>query len=320
MQKLLNYFLAFSLAGCVSFTSIDSKVYDGNPPVPKEKIGVNCSGCYNANREKYFDYDSKSNYEIKITRNSKYRDDSNVLLGVLGILSLGIIPSYWGADDSTYSGELINKETNQAISLGTIKASADFWGGWLMLPLMPFMPDWDDESDTGEARELLLKKAALILYDPTNSNITEYWHCAGYSCRYKEIIAQKTVSAQDALYVAENTKSFDEFQKVKNKLAKPLTTTENCDATISLIKNEVISKSTARYWSLIDFYKANCSKVRSGVGMDKERLIETRGIPTKGYKMNADTEIITYSTLSRNGEQVVSTTYTLDRDIVTKIK
>ena len=123
------------------------------------------------------------------------------------------------------------------------------------------------------------------------------------------------------LYVAEKGQTFEDFMYAKNKLAKPLTNGENCEATLFLIKNQTVSKKTQRYWAMIDFFKDNCPYITIGeYGMSKERLIDKKGIPSKGYFMNDDTEIISYSSLSANGESVNTRTYTLDRDIVTGVK
>ena len=71
--------------------------------------------------------------------------------------------------------------------------------------------------------------------------------------------------------------------------------------------------------NVVDFYKNNC-KADGMFGMTKEQLIAKKGIPSKGYAINADTEIMSYSSLSANGESVNTTTYTLDRGIITNIK
>ncbi|MBR4475582.1 MAG: hypothetical protein IKP05_02785 [Alphaproteobacteria bacterium] len=319
MKKVLCCLMTFLLLGCAEFSWVKNDVYDGKPPVPKEKVAIKCTWCDYDELTKYFKYDTKADYEIVFNTKTRSGDSADTAAFITG-LTLGIIPT-WVKGYGTVNAELVDKVTEQSISLGTIETSHTTLLGWLFLPLTPFA--FAGSSDYRLANEAaasaVVKMAALVMYDPTNPEIKGTWHCSGYKCRYKEIMAQKKTSPEDVVYVAENTKSFDEFQAAKNKLSSPLTNSQNCTATLAFIKNGIISKTTQRYWSLIDFYKSKCTPEWKGVGMTKARLIETNGIPTKGYKMNADTEIITYSSLSSNGESVVSTTYTLDRDIVTKI-
>ena len=325
MKKIISSFLALSLTGCAVFTGIDSGEFEGRAPKPETKVELYCSGCDYDNINEYFKYKYNANYELKINSKTSFdSNDFNTFTSVLSVVTLGILPGWWWNEYGTVTGELIDKETNQAISLPTVRTWSSNWSGLIFLPLMPFTPDFFDSGSwtaRKTAEEDMLKAAARVIYDPTNPNIGDKWHCAGYSCRYKEIVAQKKTSAEDVLYVAENARSFSEFQTVKDKLAKPLTQSQNCDAILSLFKRDIVSRETQRFWSFLDYYKGNCTTIgRNGVGMTKTQLIDKQGIPTKGYKMNADTEIITYSSLSKNGESVVTTTYTVDRGIVTKIK
>ena len=179
--------------------------------------------------------------------------------------------------------------------------------------------EWNIKRDE-KASETALKEAALVLYNPTSSDVKTEWKCETYACRLNDIKTHNSASAEDVLYIADNGKSFDDFMYAKGKLAKPLTTAQNCEATLSFIKNQTVSKQTQRYWAMIDFFKGNCSNTKGEIGMTKEQLINKKGIPSKGYFMNDDTEIISYSSLSYDGESVYTTTYTLDRDIVTGVR
>ena len=333
MKKLLLLGMAFILSGCITTVKIDNDVYEGTPKVPNQKATVYCPNCDEDDITDYFFKGSvRDNYELKIESANSYTSSTGgkyhppeglwELEGFLNILSLGIIPRYWGSYEYVISGELINKSTNQSISLGKVDMKATDWGGWIFLPLMPFYPTWNDtEKDVCEkqASEIFLKMAALALYEPNNPALRNKWHCAGYSCRIKEIMAQKKTTAEDVIYVAENGPSYGDFERVKNKLAKPLNTDENCTVTRHLVQRQIVSKDTQRYWALIDFYKGNCAAT-DGFGMSKSELMSKKGVPSKGYRVNADTEMVTYSSLSRDGERVISTTYTLDRDIVTNVK
>ena len=168
-----------------------------------------------------------------------------------------------------------------------------------------------------KSSEHFLKEAALKIYYPENEKTD--WVCESYSCRFGEMTAKKKTTAEEVLWIAENTSSYSDFEKVKNKLVTPLNTAQNCKATKSVVSKQLVSKNTQRYWGLVDFYKSNCSS-DGEFGLKKEQLLSLKGIPSNSYRVDSNTEIISYSSLSRDGESVISTTYTLDRDIVTNIK
>ena len=238
------------------------------------------------------------------------------------------LPGYYGSYNYFDIKPILHdKQTGRMTYLSPVKMHYTEWVAFYAAPLFYTFDALDEEWHTEEfqwnrdikekASEHFLKEAALKIYNPNMEQTN--WVCENYSCRFGEIVAKKTTTADDVLYVAQNTSSYNEFEKAKNKLAKPLTTEQNCQATKPLLQNGVIAKNTQRYWALVDFYKGNCS-VSGEFGMTKEMLISAKGVPSKGYQVNADTEIISYSSLSRNGENVITKTYTLDRDIVTSIK
>ena len=147
------------LSGCVVFTDIDNDVYEGKPNVPNQKAVVYCPECDTDDVSDYFIPGSvRDNYELKIEFANSYTSSTGgtyhppeglwELEGFLNILSLGIIPGYWGSYEYVISGELINKSTNQAISLGKVETSTNAWNGWIFLPMMPFMSTWNDSEKT----------------------------------------------------------------------------------------------------------------------------------------------------------------------------
>ena len=340
--------LALSLSGCSFRTSpsIDEVRSFSYEPTINRKIAVDCLTCDEDYLEDYFkkgDKESRYSIDYNVPYSGKYEEDwkfwTMLPWNVVSILTLfTVIPVYGGSHTFTVDPTLHDRETGKAMALSPIEMSYGGWFGglatsWLFGPFMYVEEDLIDdkpelfiEMDKWYARarekasESALKESALAIYNPTSSDIKTEWKCETYTCRFKEIQAQTTVSAEDVLYVAENGNSFEDFMYAKDKLAKPLTNYENCKATLSLVKNQTVSKKTQRYWALIDFFKENCSNTIGEIGMTKEQLINKKGIPSKGYFMNDDTEIISYSSLSYSGESVNTKTYTLDRDIVTNVK
>lgn len=342
--------LALSLAGCAFRTSpsIDEVRSFSYEPTINHKIAMDCSTCDEDYLEDYFttgDKESRYSIDYHVPYSGTAEDDYDwkfwtmLPWDVVSALTLfTVIPFYDAPRTFTVNPTLHDRETGKAMALSPIEMSYGNWFGglltsWLFGPFMYVEEDYIDDNPQlfiemdkwfararEKASESALKEAALALYDPTSSDVTTEWKCETYACRFKEIKEQKTTSAGDVLYVAENGRSFEDFMYAKNKLATSLTTAQNCEATLSLVKNQTVSKKTQRYWALIDFFKENCSITKGEVGMTKEQLINKKGIPSKGYFMNDDTEIISYSSLSSSGESVNTITYTLDRDIVTSIK
>ena len=348
IKQTLCSVLALSIAGCAFRTSpgIDEARHFSTEPTVSNKVAMYCPSC---------DEDYLRDYFVKGDENSRYKitydsfttrsaDDhwsfyAMLPWTVVSILTLfTVIPAYGGQAEITVKPTLHDNTTGKAADLSPITMSySDWFGGLLTTPLFgPFMYVEEDLIDSNpelfiemdkwykrrdeKASEYALKEAALAIYNPTNSDNKVEWKCEQYDCRYQEITAQKSVSADDVLWVAEHTNYYNHFEKVKQRLTTPLTTLQNCRATLGLVKNKAVSKETQRYWTMIDYYKANCPKQSEGIGMSKEKLIDMKGVPSKGYFMNDDTEFITYSRLSASGESVYTTTYTLDHDIVTSIK
>ncbi|MBP5534428.1 MAG: hypothetical protein J6Y03_02860 [Alphaproteobacteria bacterium] len=349
IKQVLCSVLALSLMACEFRTSpsIDGTRKLTTEPTVTRKIAMDCSTC---------DEDYLADYFIKGDTNSRYSIDYYVPYrgsseegwkfwtmlpwNVASILTLfTVIPAYGGPHTFTVNPTLHDHETGRMMILSPIDMSyGDWFGGlatsWLFGPFMYVENDYIDDNPAlfiemdkwfartrEKASESALKEAALAIYNPTSPDVITKWQCETYACRFGEIKAQKTTTAKDVLYVAEKGQTFEDFMYAKNKLAKPMNNSENCEATLFLIKNQTVSKKTQRYWAMIDFFKDNCPVTTIGeYGMSKERLIDKKGIPSKGYFMNDDTEIISYSSLSANGESVNTRTYTLDRDIVTSIK
>ena len=314
IKQTLCSVLALSLTGCAVFSSIDSRTDYPTPSVHQEKTPLYCPNCSTGDVKDYFSLGEQNDrYQLKLSTSSKWKDnDAAVIVG----LTLFIVPLPIGEETHTVSAELHDTKNGTMVKLEPVEISETMWMGWLVMPLYPIFPITDSYDIMQKAAPIFLKQSANIIYGSNSAK----WECATYSCRMEKAQKDKTTTAEDALYIAENGKSVDDFMYVKGKLAKPLTTAQNCEATLSLIKNQAVSKQTQRYWALIDFFKGNCSNTKGEIGMTKEQLIDKKGIPSKGYFMNDDTEIISYSSLSYNGEYVVSTTYTLDRDIVTNVK
>ena len=330
MKKLLLLGVFFALSGCVTFSGIDSDVPEEIPAVPVQKVSLYCPKCDIDDLSAYFINGSdKDNYTIEIESNSNYYsatgDTYNTADGwwrplqVLNVLSVGIIPAYWGSYEYLVSGKLVNKKTGKTLPLGKIETATSAWEGWVFLPMMPFYPTWntnEKELCEHEAAKVFLKRAATAIYEP--SHPSNKWHCTEYYCHYNELMAQRKTSADDVLWVAENTSAYFEFQKAADKLEKPLETNDNCTATRNMLKRQILSKETKRYWALVDFYKENCSPAEE-FGITKEQLINAKGIPSKSRKLNADTEYLAYSSLSED-VNVTTTIYTIDHGIVTKIE
>lgn len=319
IKQTLCSILALSLAGCAGFQSIDSKTNYKKPSIPVEKEKLYCSHCSDSDVDDYFTpvdgTKVATRYSLWLTSTSKYEENAGQ---IFPIFSLAILPGKIGETNYTITAELRDHNNGTQTQLEPVKISEGLWMGWPLLLLQPFFFPADDNG-LNKAAPILLKQAANIIYNPELANSTK-WECYSYKCHFNKAQNDKTTTAEQVLWIAENTKSFDDFQYVKNKLAKPLTKEQSCEATLSLIKNQTVSKKIQRYWALIDFFKDNCTITKGEIGMTKEQLINKKGIPSKGYFMNNDTEIISYSSLSSNGESVYTTTYTLDRDIVTSKK
>ncbi len=314
IKQTLCSTLVLTLTGCATFQSIDSKTDYAAPSVPEQKLSLYCSECSAGDVKDYFLVgDQNDRYQLKMSFQHKYEENDfgSLIVG----FTLFIVPMKAMDTFYTVNAELHDTQTGKMVKLEPMKISESFWMGWLLLPLSPFA-NMSGSVDLADVAPTFLKQAANVLYGTAPAS----WECATYDCHFDKAIKQKSTTAEDVLWFAENTHSYNDFAQVQQKLAAPLTTEQNCQASLGLIKNKAVSKETNRYWALVDFYKGNCSKPNDGIGMTKTQMINTKGIPSKGYFMDDDTELVTYSRLSSNGEYVITTTYTLDHDIVTEIK
>lgn len=240
----------------------------------------------------------------------------------LSILSLGIIPGEEAEYTYTFEPKLVNNKTGREISLSTAKIMFSKWWGWLVVPLGAIPIDGPMQMAVNKLMPNIYKEAAIMAYDPKSKLYTS-GTCATTECRMNAIATARSISADDLKFVSENAKTLAEFEKAKAKLKGPY---DICRVSLQLLvnKNRLIAKNNPKYWQLIDYYKDECEQVRvegfsndAEIGISKDQLLEKKGVPTKAYKPNNDTEMLTFSQLS--GEKVITGTYTLDRGIVTSV-
>lgn len=241
----------------------------------------------------------------------------------LSILTLGIIPGEEGEYIYTFEPKLINNKTGKETSLSKAEITFSKWWGWFVLPFGTVASDGPMQMAVDKLMPNIYKEASIIAYD-SKSKLYTNGTCATTECRLNVIETASSVSGDDLKFVAENAKTLKQFQRAKAKLSGSY---DICRVSLRLVinKNNIISKTDNKYWQLIDFYNDNCEQVQkegfangAEIGINKERLLKRKGVPTKAYKANKDTEMLTFSKLA--GEKVLTETYTLSRGIVVSVK
>lgn len=237
------------------------------------------------------------------------------------IITLGIIPCKSGTYYEEIRPVLVNNKTKQETALPVQMISGSQWLGWFTTLAAAFSPDvYVGGHVTSSYLQDTYKYAAAVVYDG-------YGDAQKIKSKMDEIKAAPKVSSQDADFFAKYTPSFEEFTYVKNKTSS----LNACQAMYNILfenKNKPLSKEAKAYWSGLDYYKNNCPqkdlyKDDPRLGMTKEALIKIVGEPTKTYKPNDDTEVLTYERVFDTGQDKTATLltiYTLDKGIVSEVK
>ena len=328
MKKIIALCVISSLlAGCLTAPKLKQK---GNPisvGVPAQKTSLWCTGCGEASFSPYFSgaYRDEAAYRMDIQYSFDIKEFSGwgFLWGIISGCTLFTLP--WQVEDHnwTATATLYNAQTGEQTTLSTLASSQQAWMSWLLIPWMGSHP-WsgDDKKDylatiQTMMGEVFIKEAAALVYQPHTS--PSKWECVGYACKFKEMLKQKYFSVQDVIWIARNTDNFADFQTARKRLNGTLSTDDNCAIAQGLILDKkTVSKQTQLYWNLIEFYKKSCHPTEKGLGMHRADLLDTRGVPSGMYQVNADTEVITFSKIVDGKTQQQH--YTLDRGIVTHIK
>ena len=274
----------------------------------------------------------KADYLILADIGVKQIPMAGFLPTVLAACTLYLIPVMDGGEEYTFQFTLVDNSNGTKTDLGKIEATRKSYGGLGVLffgSLVRSAVYMEDKIDpVNQERfapvfEEALNRAAAQIYDKKSKLHTSQEYVDG-GARSAAIAKSAEVSPDDLLFVASNAKSYEEFLQAKTKVKGAI---NFCALDIMLIANpnQIITKDQTMYWQIIDYYKTSCASFRrnvtSKVGLDKEQLVESVGNPTSVFKINDDTETLSYQKNVLNNGQIVPAEIivTLDRGIVTKV-
>lgn len=260
-----------------------------------------------------FTLETKVSLKVKLGSGTEY----------LSILTLGLIPGEEAEYIYMFEPKIINNKTGREITLSKSKIVISKWWGWFVVPFGSISSTGSMQVAIDKLMPNIYNEMASMIYNK-KSKLYTGGVCATTKCRIKEILQKEHVSGEELKFISENSKTLEEFQKAKSKLSG---TYNSCAVSLGVLtnKNKIISKNNKKYWALVDYYKNECEetrleKFRQGdeIGMSKSQLLEKKGVPTKAYKPNSDTEMLTFSKVY--GESIMTKTYILDHGIITSIK
>lgn len=319
--------VVLAFAGCVTAPKLDNPYEVPSPDISARKFSLSCENCAGASVTPYFTAAQRaSNYKLKMHYTFELSKPlANKIWGVASALTLFTVPFQSASGHWTASAELWNMSTGEVAELAPAKkANNAVWVAWWMFPSVknlsePFM-DENGNPVSPDAQRLLaetfIKEAALVVYQPHLSYAK--WQCTSYRCRYNHLLAKKSATADEVVWVAQNTNDLNEFQTVRSFLLGNMTVAQNCAVVQGLILDKkLVAKTTNMYWKMVDFYKAYCPPTPKGYGLTRAELLERKGRPTWQYQPNADTEELSFTDMSVGA---TTTIYTLDHGIVTGIR
>ena len=328
MKKTISLCLCATLllGGCLTTKpKVQSQSSASFYSFPQEREKVVCDDCPKKQLGKYFIPAAEGNYQLTF----KFEETQHLSENIANITwcwltwyTLMVLPANPASWTFTVSGELYNAKTRETAVLTPVEMNSESWT-WLPFIFAPVVRGFKGVSTMAKEQgaEELFKEAATLIYDPESDYAYSKWTCPDYKCMWDKVAHKKEVTFRDILLIARHTHRYSDFQTVRNRYTGKLSTSENCELTeATAFERKLISKTSALYWNLVEFYKKSCRVSDKGYGMTKAQLIADYGAPTKGYQVNADTEMISFSRLDETGEKVITTDYTLDRGIVTHIK
>ena len=331
MKKYIHFFFIgvvfVSLTGCVTAPKLDNPYEVPSPDIVARKYSLICENCAGASVSPYFTpaqqtghYKLQMNYTFELSKPL-----ANKIWGIASAFTLFTVPFQSATGHWTATAQLWNMRTGEVAELVPAKkANNAVWVAWWMFPAVsslsePFMDD-DGNPASPDAQRLLaetfVKEAALVVYQPQLSYAK--WQCTSYRCKYNRLLAKKSATADEVVWVAQNTDDFNEFQTVRSFLLGKMSTAQNCATTQGLILDKkLVAKNTGMYWKMVDFYKAYCPATSKGYGLTREELLERKGRPTWQYQANERTEELSFTDMTSGAQ---TTIYTLDHGIVTGIR
>lgn len=337
MKKLLSILtICTVLSGCVSFAPAN-KNGAASPAVSKKATlnykltGQFSCGVYAFDAQnkwdKYLGGLPHNNYFAVAPKHTDYTlllaaEPKECRVSALSCLAtlftVGILPVKVSKGTIVIRPRLTDNNENIQIDLPAKEVNISTWSSWFLVPF------GTDAGKLAVARlgEEIFKEAAAMAYNK-HSDLYTKGQCLSDECSVKLLLAADKVSSDDIALAAANAKTFDDFNAIRAKGKA-----DNCQTAIALLSNpyNITPKEKPMYWQLVDFYKEFCADYRNNlsdlVGITKEKLVEKLGTPTSAYKVNADSESLTYKKSRLNGEVVETSeqVFTVDRGIVTAQK
>lgn len=325
--SLLVCLISLTLVGCVTAPKLDNPYEVPSPEISARKLSLACENCAGASVVPYFT-PAQQTGNYKLVMNYTFELDkplANKIWGVASAFTLFTVPFQSASGHWTATAKLWNMRTGEVAELvPSKKANNTVWVAWWMFPYVknlsePFMDDNGNPVSPDAQRllaETFVKEAALVVYQPQLSYAK--WECTAYRCKYNRILAKKSATAEEVVWVAQNTEDLNEFQTVRSLLLGKMSVAQNCAVTQGLILDKkLVSKTTNVYWKLVDFYKAYCPATSKGYGLTRAELVERKGRPTWQYQANERTEELSFTDMTSGAQ---TTIYTLDHGIVTGIR